>query len=65
MISENIKELEKLSVEPIDKLRSKAESATVITAVTIQQYQDEMNEKLKKNGFCNVINLLPEKYVSR
>lgn len=64
-VSENIKELEKLSVEPIDKLRSKAESATVITAVTIQQYQDEMNEKLKKNGFCNVINLLSEKYVSR
>ena len=52
--------LQGFSVQSLDAVKKYAKSATVITAVTIQQYQDEMNEALKKNGFYKVINLLEE-----
>lgn len=59
-VSENMKNLQGFSVQSLDAVKKYAKSATVITAVTIQQYQDEMNEALKKNGFYKVINLLEE-----
>lgn len=59
-VSENVKKFEGIPVRSILEMKKKCDSATVITAVVIQQYQDEMNEILRENGFCNIINLLTD-----
>lgn len=59
-VSENASQLKNFPVKSIESLKARNKSATVITVVTTQQYQDEMNETLAANGFCNVINLLSE-----
>ncbi len=59
-VTENPGRVQGLPVRSVHKLKKYSKTATVITAVTIQQYQDEMNEILKADGFDNVINLLTE-----
>ncbi len=58
--TDNQRTLEKIPVKSIYEVKAWRKTATVITAVTIQQYQDEMNEVLSQNSFEHVINLLTE-----